>query len=389
MPRQYLHPEVVLDRNSSVPLHVQISDQCRQAIIRRRPRPGTRFISERRMAEHLGINRNTVHQALEALLSEGLLSVTGTRGSGLAISREILSHCRTSFPFLNFVLPLKMSEQLAISNRRSLEMIGGVMDRAAELHISVNILSLPSPYLPAAQISPWLDSFVPDSLGVIILGRRSDHPDPVFEALLDCDFLPQVFMDGQSDRPHVSTVAANPAEGARDMAMELLRRGHRRLGVIDKDMKKDAFDYCARRRGEIVAATAAAEGLTTRLVKTSSPAKPGEIAAAVDGLFTGDWRPTALFCHNDALAFQVEAELIRRGLRIPDDVSLIGYDDTDPAQRLSTINHSRFAMSAETVNIIAELSRTGYAGDALHRTVPTQFLLRPSVGPARDIPGPA
>ena len=142
------------------------------------------------MAEQLGVNRNTVHQAFEALLSEGLLSVAGTRGSGLIVSREILSYCRTSFPFLNFVLPLKMSEQLAVSNLRSLEMIGGVMDRAAELHISVNILSLPSPFLPAAQISQWLDSFVPDSLGVIVLGRRYDVPDPVFKALLDCDFLP-------------------------------------------------------------------------------------------------------------------------------------------------------------------------------------------------------
>ncbi|MGI6356285.1 MAG: substrate-binding domain-containing protein [Lentisphaerae bacterium] len=385
MPRQHLHPEVVLDRSSSVPLHVQISDQCRQAIIRRRPRPGTRFISERRMAAHLGVNRNTVHQAFETLLSEGLLSVAGTRGSGLIISREILSHCRTNFPFLNFVLPLKMSEQLAISNRRSLEKIGGVMDRAAELHISVNILSLPSPFLPAAQISQWLDSFVPDSLGVIVLGRR-DEPDPVFEALLDCDFLPQVFMDGMSDRAHVSTVAADTTEGAQNMAIELLRRGHRRLGIIDKDFKKGVFDYCARGRCESIAATAAAEGLTTRLVKIGLQPTPDDIAAVLDGFFSSDWRPTALFCHNDALAFQVEAELLRRGLHVPDDISLIGYDDIDSSQRLSTINHSRFTMSAETVNIIAELSRTGYAGDALHRTVPTQFFLRPSIGPAKDIP---
>ena len=388
MSRQYIHPEVVLDPRSSVPLHVQISDQCRQSIIRRRPRPGTRVISERRLAEQLGVNRNTVHQAFEALLSEGLLSVTGTRGGGLAISREILSHCRTTFPFLNFVLPLKMSEQLAISNRRSLEMIGGVMDRATELHISVNILSLPSPFLPAAQISQWLDSFVPDSLGVIVLGQRADHPDPVFEALLDCDFLPQVFMDGRSDRPHVSTVTADADEGVRKMAAELLRLGHRRLGIIDKDMKTNLFDYGARRRCEVVAAKTADEGLPPRLVKIGSPPKPGDIAAAIDSLFTSDWQPSAIFCHNDALAFRVEAELLQRGLRIPDDVSLIGYDDTDPARRLSTINHSRFAMSAETVNIIAELSRTGYAGDALHRTVPTQFLLRPSVGPARNMPVP-
>jgi len=386
MSRQYLHPEVVLDRSSSVPLHVQISDQCRQAIIRRRPRPGTRFISERRMAEQLGVNRNTVHQAFEALLSEGLLSVAGTRGSGLIVSREILSYCRTSFPFLNFVLPLKMSEQLAVSNLRSLEMIGGVMDRAAELHISVNILSLPSPFLPAAQISQWLDSFVPDSLGVIVLGRRYDVPDPVFKALLDCDFLPQVLMDGLSDRAHISTVAAGTTDGARNMAIELLRRGHRRLGIIDKDFKKGVFDHCARDRCKSVAATATAAGLATRLVKISSQATLDEVAAALDEFFSSDWRPTALFCHNDALAFQVEAELLRRGLRIPDDISLIGYDDIDSSQRLSTINHSRFTMSAETVNIIAELSRTGYAGDALHRTVPTQFFLRPSVGPAKDIP---
>ena len=145
MASQKFRPEIRLERNSVIPLCAQLTEQIRSEIIRNRLRSGTRLVSERRLADELEINRNTVHQAYGLLVSEDILSVSKVRGGGMVVSENISRHYRAPFPSLNLILPYKFSEQLKFSNLRGLEMIAGVMDRAAEQHISINILDLPAP----------------------------------------------------------------------------------------------------------------------------------------------------------------------------------------------------------------------------------------------------
>ena len=63
MASQKFRPEIRLERNSVIPLCAQLTEQIRSEIIRNRLRSGTRLVSERRLADELEINRNTVHQA--------------------------------------------------------------------------------------------------------------------------------------------------------------------------------------------------------------------------------------------------------------------------------------------------------------------------------------
>ena len=83
MASQKFRPEIRLERNSVIPLCAQLTEQIRSEIIRNRLRSGTRLVSERRLADELEINRNTVHQAYGRLASEDILSVSKVRGGGM------------------------------------------------------------------------------------------------------------------------------------------------------------------------------------------------------------------------------------------------------------------------------------------------------------------
>ena len=77
-------PKLTVDRTSDVVLYRQIYDHLRRAIGDGQLRHAARLPSTRALAKRLGVSRNTVLNAYEALASEGLLA--GRRGSGTKVS---------------------------------------------------------------------------------------------------------------------------------------------------------------------------------------------------------------------------------------------------------------------------------------------------------------
>ncbi len=76
-----------LDAGSAIPLHRQLYDGLRQAILGRRLAPGARLPSSRALAAELGLSRNTVLAALDQLMSEGY--VAGRSGSGTFVAAAL------------------------------------------------------------------------------------------------------------------------------------------------------------------------------------------------------------------------------------------------------------------------------------------------------------
>jgi LacI family transcriptional regulator len=97
-------------------------------------------------------------------------------------------------------------------------------------------------------------------------------------------------------------------------------------------------------------------------------------------------RPTAVLAANDETAagiLQVAQEL---GLRVPEDVSVVGFDDTPFAQvlspRLSTVRQPLEQMAAEAVNMLMAWMERRERPDDEERTFPTELVLRESTAPA-------
>lgn len=120
--------------------------------------------------------------------------------------------------------------------------------------------------------------------------------------------------------------------GGRLAAEHLLERGHRRLGVLSYRESEFSAD---RRRGFRSALLEVGVELPSEW--TVEVEAGNEIARETAAqLFSGRERPTALFCTSDRIAARAMQALVKLGLRVPDDVSLVGYNGDAWGELLGT-----------------------------------------------------
>jgi LacI family transcriptional regulator len=144
-----------------------------------------------------------------------------------------------------------------------------------------------------------------------------------------------VLLDRPSSSVDLCSVAVDDVLGGELAASHLLAQGHTRLGFVNGPV---AIRQCAdRRRGVRRAVRSAGLDPARVVVEVGRPAlnaREGE--ASVPALLQAKPRPTAVFCANDLLALGVLRGLGARGLSVPGDLALVGYDDIEVAAMLST-----------------------------------------------------
>lgn len=97
--------------------------------------------------------------------------------------------------------------------------------------------------------------------------------------------------------------------------------------------------------------------------------------------------PSAVFCHNDAMAIGAMQEAKRLGLQVPQDLSVVGFDDIQFAQYcdppLTTICQPRYEIGRQTMLMMLELlkGRDVQAGSML---LDTHLVVRESAGPPKN-----
>ena len=207
---------------------------------------------------------------------------------------------------------------------------------------------------------------------------------------------PAVIVNSESTVPGVPAVMSDNIMGGRIAAEHVLDLGHRALVFVgDDDDHNSAVQ--ARIEGALAAVTDRADrGLSFRVVASvgiTDGAVEGGIRAARE-LADASFEETAVLCRNDLSAIGVMRGLIDAGLRIPEDVSVVGYDDielaayVDPA--LTTIRQSTDEMARLAVADLFERIEQGRgpadeeadAPPGETTRVPVELIARSSVGRA-------
>ncbi|AZZ51751.1 LacI family DNA-binding transcriptional regulator [Rathayibacter festucae] len=119
-------------------------------------------------------------------------------------------------------------------------------------------------------------------------------------------------------------VVPDEEQGGRTAAEELLAAGHRRIAFLNTTTDSPARN--GRLAGYRAALAAAGISFDVELVVDTSPEQEGGYLATERVLAS---RATAVFCHNDRVAMGLYDGLRERGLRIPEDVAVIGFDNQD------------------------------------------------------------
>jgi LacI family transcriptional regulator len=138
--------------------------------------------------------------------------------------------------------------------------------------------------------------------------------------------LPLVLLNAVSADPSLSSVAPDEVAGGRDAANELLRAGHRRLAFLNNT--DDIPAVHGRKQGFLAALKAA--GIPSRdSVIAPSGDTPREGYDSAMALLSAPDRPTGVFCFNDYVAMGVYQAAAELGLRIPQDLSVVGFDNIE------------------------------------------------------------
>lgn len=164
--------------------------------------------------------------------------------------------------------------------------------------------------------------------------------------------VPIVLFNRSQDDPSLSAVTSDNRAGGRMLAELLVGLGHTRIAYVAGF--EGASTQRDRELGFRQGLAAAGRSLFAREVGNF---RYEEAQAAARSLFAGntpDLRPDAVFICNDHMAFAVMDVLrFELGLRIPDDVSVVGFDDVPsarwPAYNLTTVRQDVGSMVAETV----------------------------------------
>ncbi|WP_460520784.1 LacI family DNA-binding transcriptional regulator [Humibacter antri] len=198
---------------------------------------------------------------------------------------------------------------------------------------------------------------------------------------------PVVLLDPMSSPPPgVGSVGAMNWQGGRSAAEHLLALGHIRIAVIDVS---DSFEY-SRARLDGFRSVLAAAGLDlapSHHMHAGWERSSGR-AAALQMLSASD-RPTAVFACTETLALGVYDAAAELRLSIPDDLSVVGFDDLPEAgwasPPMTTVQQPIAEMAASALRMLLRIGRMGSGSDghAPREELATRLIVRGSTGPGR------
>jgi len=240
------------------------------------------------------------------------------------------------------------------------------------------------PVLRGAQIAAWRAGY---AVALVDVANDPDRELASFEALRAGPVDGFLFftvdppeMTGEHivalevSPPGMASVRFDTERGTAIALRHLLDLGHTRIGHLGSELDAETF----RLRRETVLALVGDKGPYARAAFRFEDARRGALE-----LLDAPERPTGVVCDDDVLAGGVYLAARERGLRIPGDVSVVGFDDLPFAQvfepPLTTIRIDAEALGSESFEVLNALMSGETAPPS--RILPVEFVERGSTAP--------
>lgn len=189
-----------------------------------------------------------------------------------------------------------------------------------------------------------------------LLVMCSEYPDELLNMLENHRHIPMVVMDwGTARGDFTDTIIDNAFSGGYLAARYLLERGHRDIGAITGQLSRNTGG--GRHRGFLHALQQA--NVTPRdewIVQGDFEPQSGY--EAMKKILASKQRPTAIFCGGDIMAMGAICAADELGLRVPQDISVIGYDNVRNARyftpALTTIHQPKERLGAMAFSMLLD-----------------------------------
>lgn len=256
-----------------------------------------------------------------------------------------------------------------------LDVLRGALDAADRARLDIGIARYPE----TSDDMRWIDEIAAaGKRGVIAITSTLNESERERFARLG---LPIVVIDPLS-KPTEDTYSIGSTNWAGGLAAteHLLELGHRRIAMLSGYERAQASQ--ARRSGYLAALSAAGDSAEATVIGGDFTYESG-LEVAVE-LLTGTNRPSAVFAANDFQALGVLEAARRAGLRVPEDLSVVGFDDLVIAQTssppLTTVRQPLTHMGSAAVETLSALI-CGATDRPHHTELATRLVVRGSTAP--------
>jgi GntR family transcriptional regulator, arabinose operon transcriptional repressor len=312
-----------------------------------RLRPGQALPGERHLEETLGIARLTIRQAMASLESDGL--IRRVQGKGNFVESDARKKLNRGQDIFALVVP-----ETRVGFYPAL--LHGFEAAAGDIHHQTLICNTDDDVGRQADIMMQL---LDKEVGGVAVNPTSEAPTPAYQIrLLQKHGVPVVFCHRRVDGITAPLLAIPFYEVGRLAGKALVDRGHRRVAFFTAWQSAPVHAY---EDGLREALQAGGSDIPPELIHHVDTDREEEIWPILQRMFAMPSPPTAIFSTFDSQAEIIYLLLPRLGVRVPEDVSLMGFGgawrDGALMRRLTSVVVDEIATGKKAVSLLHEMRR--------------------------------
>lgn len=369
-----------LDRDSKQPLYIQVRESIRKKLAESKREPDESLPPELDLAKEYGVSRITVRNAILDLVNEGLLYRVPGKGTFIAngVDAKAVRMSRTnSLKLIGFVVPYAQGY--------TPDVITGIEKVAKRKGYHV---LFKNSYGSVVEEENNINSLIDDGVdGIIIwptIEKEKIKPNEVFTVLRQGN-IPFVLVDRKFDSFQADVVKSDNFGGAYLSVVHLLGLGYSNIGFVSAG------------RGYLSSVRERINGYKQALLSNTY--------SFDDSLVFSEWRPDetdrsdrffdwldkkqidAILADCDSLAIDIIQTLHEKGLKVPTDLAVVGFDDIQEARMfevpLTTVRQLKEQIGATAAWLLVErMERRGRTA-AEEIILPVSLIVRESCGARR------
>jgi GntR family transcriptional regulator, arabinose operon transcriptional repressor len=335
-------------KEKTVPKYMQVKQEIQAWFHSGMMKPGDLMPSENELAERFGVSRQTVRQAFGELEGEGWLSRIQGKGTFVSAPQTGPSESVRTVGLIttyisDYIFPhiVRGAEAALRSKGYRLLLSSTDNDKLREREALEMMLGQPLS-------------------GLIIEPTKSAEGNPNLDLYLALEYrgIPYIMLNEQYPELDGPCLKTDDVLGGALSVRHLLELGHERIAGF---FKMDDIQGVNRLKGFRQAYREKGLAIQPELVVQYATEEKGTkpLEAAMQLLSREAGRPTAFVCYNDELAVQLMEIIRQSGLSVPEDVAVVGFDDSSLATatetKLTTLTHPKSLMGQEAVELLLRM----------------------------------
>lgn len=330
---------MIIDRNSPVPSYFQLQtwliEQIEQGVFK----PNDKIPTEQELQKITGLARATIRQAIQNLVNLGYLERKKRAGTFVLNRDQKINRKHV----IGILIP-------DIRKGYAPELARGAEDEAARNRHSLILCDTDDLFLKAKyHAERLLENGVS---GVIFVPTAAPgHQNMEIVNMFQRHNIPVVLADRMIDGLDIDYVTTNNFEGGYEITKYLIQKGHKKIGIIvstlfsTERLRLDGYKKALEEQG--------IELNESIIIADDGPFIETRYYQFVKKMLKKD--VTAIFAGHDRIALLVYAAARELGLQIPDDVSVVGYDDLQfTTISLTTMHQPIYEMGQESLKLIMD-----------------------------------